>query len=70
MEQAPERIDPSTDRVAAAILLGCAPHEVGYCPRCQGLTHRYGHNAQVLCPACTAPSGGQRPADGAGRRDG
>lgn len=70
MEQVPERIDPSTDRVAAAILLGCAPHEVGYCPCCQGLTHRYGRNAQVLCPACTARSGGHRPADGAVRRDG
>jgi hypothetical protein len=50
----PERIDPSTDRTAAACLLGCLPDEVGYCPRCQGLTRRYGRDAQVICPACRA----------------
>ncbi|RMB84918.1 hypothetical protein CTZ28_14915 [Streptomyces shenzhenensis] len=54
MDGVPERIDPSTDRVAAAILLRCSPDELGYCPRCQGLTHRYGRDAQVLCPACAA----------------
>ncbi|MFI1601324.1 hypothetical protein ACH4YN_04025 [Streptomyces griseofuscus] len=40
--------------MAAAQLLGCLPDEVGYCPRCQGLTHRYGHGAQVICAACRA----------------
>ncbi|MER6531527.1 hypothetical protein [Streptomyces sp. NPDC001508] len=68
MEEVPERIDPATDRVTAAILLGCAPHEVGYCPRCLGLTHRYGRNARVLCPACAVMSGGHRPAGDAVRR--
>lgn len=42
----PRRIDPSTDRATAAVMLGCSPDEVGYCPRCQGLTRRYGRNAQ------------------------
>lgn len=54
MDEMPQRIAPETDRAAAAILLGCAPGEVGYCPRCQGLTRRYGAKAQVLCPACQA----------------
>ncbi|GEC08793.1 hypothetical protein SSP24_64480 [Streptomyces spinoverrucosus] len=52
MDEVPQRIDPATDRTVAALLLGCAPDEVGYCPRCQGLTHRYGRNAQIICPAC------------------
>lgn len=47
-----QRIAPDTDRAAAAILLGRTPGEVGYCPRCQGLTLRYGPKAQVLCHAC------------------
>ncbi|MER6683698.1 MULTISPECIES: hypothetical protein [Streptomyces] len=50
----PQRIDPSTDRAAAAVLLGCAPNQVGYCARCQGLTRRYGPTAQVVCAACRA----------------
>ena len=54
MDQMPQRIDPSMDRTAAALLLGCLPEEVGFCPRCQGLTCRYGSKAQVLCPACRA----------------
>ncbi|MFI9611976.1 hypothetical protein ACIHCM_09840 [Streptomyces sp. NPDC052023] len=54
MDEMPQRIAPSTDRTAAARLLGCAPHDVGYCPRCQGLTHRYGRHAQIICPACRA----------------
>lgn len=54
MEEMPRRIDPATDRTAAAHLLGCLPDEVGYCPRCQGLTRRYGRRAQVLCAACRA----------------
>ncbi|MFF4761680.1 hypothetical protein [Streptomyces sp. NPDC001292] len=57
MDDMPRRIDPSTDRTAAAILLGCLPDEVGYCPRCHGLTHRYGRDAQVLCPACRTAEG-------------
>ncbi|MFC9915194.1 hypothetical protein [Streptomyces sp. NPDC127197] len=52
MDEMPQRIDPSMDRGAAALLLGCLPEEVGFCPRCQGLTRRYGPKAQVLCPAC------------------
>ncbi|MGW0711954.1 hypothetical protein ACWD4G_39390 [Streptomyces sp. NPDC002643] len=54
MEEMPERIDPSMDRAVAALLLGCLPKEVGFCPRCRGLTHRYGPGAQILCPACRA----------------
>jgi hypothetical protein len=54
MDEMPPRIDPSMDRTAAALLLGCTPEEVGFCPRCQGLTHRYGSRAQILCPACRA----------------
>lgn len=54
MDEMPQRIDPRTDRATAALLLGCTPAEVGYCPRCQGLTRRYGSKAQVLCPACRA----------------
>ncbi|GGY97545.1 hypothetical protein ACWDE9_24330 [Streptomyces olivaceoviridis] len=50
----PRRIDPSTDRAAAAVLLGCTPNQVGYCARCQGLTRRYGPTAQVVCAACRA----------------
>ncbi|QIJ62537.1 hypothetical protein [Streptomyces sp. JB150] len=52
MDGRPQRIDPSTDRTAAARLLGCHPDEVGYCPRCSGLTRRYGRSAEILCPAC------------------
>ncbi|MFF8995074.1 hypothetical protein ACF09H_35135 [Streptomyces sp. NPDC014983] len=54
MEEMPRRIDPATDRTAAAQLLGCLPDEVGYCPRCQGLTIRYGRRAQIVCAACRA----------------
>ncbi|GGI94361.1 hypothetical protein [Streptomyces brasiliensis] len=54
MNPVPQRIAPSTDRAVAAILLGCPPEEVGFCPRCQGLTRRYGRRAQVICPACRA----------------
>ncbi|MFH9677701.1 hypothetical protein ACH4L5_36340 [Streptomyces sp. NPDC017405] len=54
MDRVRERIDPAVDRTAAARLLGCSPDEVGYCPRCQGLTRRYGREAQVICPACRA----------------
>ncbi|GAA2591600.1 hypothetical protein GCM10010304_40680 [Streptomyces roseoviolaceus] len=52
MDEMPRRIDPSMDRASAALLLGCLPQEVGFCPRCQGLTRRYGPKAQVPCPAC------------------
>ncbi|MEV7991860.1 hypothetical protein AB0O67_08075 [Streptomyces sp. NPDC086077] len=65
MDELSQRIDPTTDRTAAARLLGCAPDEVGYCPRCQGLTHRYGRDAQIICPACRAaetPPGATSPA--------
>ncbi|GHH31341.1 hypothetical protein [Streptomyces rubradiris] len=62
MDRVLERIDPAVDRTAAARLLGCSPDEVGYCPRCQGLTRRYGRNAQVICPACPDA---QHPAAGA-----
>ncbi|MFF5404312.1 hypothetical protein ACFY8K_18300 [Streptomyces misionensis] len=61
MEEMPRRIDPATDRTAAAHLLGCRPDEVGYCPRCQGLTHRYGRRARPVCPACRAAEA--QPAD-------
>ncbi|MGW2713175.1 hypothetical protein ACWC4J_29995 [Streptomyces sp. NPDC001356] len=50
----PRRIAPSTDRAAAALLLGCTANQVGYCGRCQGLTRRYGPAAQVVCAACRA----------------
>ncbi|MEW2623673.1 hypothetical protein [Streptomyces sp. NPDC048106] len=53
MDGAPRRIDPATDRVAAH-LLGCSPAEVGYCPRCQGLSRRYGPRVEVVCRACRA----------------
>ncbi|MGW2938892.1 hypothetical protein ACWDA7_45760 [Streptomyces sp. NPDC001156] len=52
MDEQPARIDPTTDRAAAALLLGCSPNQVGYCTRCQGLTARYGPNAQGVCPHC------------------
>lgn len=52
MDEMPRRIDPSMDRAAAALLLGCLPQDVGFCPRCQGLTRRYGPEAQLLCLAC------------------
>ncbi|MGJ5830135.1 hypothetical protein [Streptomyces ossamyceticus] len=54
MEEMPRRIDPSTDRATAALLLGCPPEQVGSCPRCQGLTQRFGPRARVLCAACRA----------------
>ncbi|WP_107466558.1 hypothetical protein [Streptomyces sp. MA5143a] len=54
MEEMPRRIDPSSDRATAALLLGCPPGQVGSCPRCQGLTRRYGPRARVLCAACRA----------------
>ncbi len=54
MDGVPQRIVPSTDTVAAARMLGCLPDEVGYCPRCQGLTCRYGRKAQIICAACRA----------------
>lgn len=54
MSDARRRIDPVTDRATAALILGCWPDQVGYCARCQGLTVRYGSNAQVICPACRA----------------
>ncbi|MFF5438820.1 hypothetical protein [Streptomyces achromogenes] len=54
MDRVLGRIDPTVDRTAAARLLGCSPDQVGYCPRCQGLTRRYGRQAQVICPACQA----------------
>lgn len=50
----PQRIDPAMDRAAAALLLGCAPDQVGYCARCQGLTQRYGRDARPVCRACQA----------------
>ncbi|MFS4091685.1 hypothetical protein [Streptomyces sp. AF1A] len=34
--------------------LPVAPTQVGYCPRCPGLTHRYGPGAEVVCRACRA----------------
>ncbi|MEU6012459.1 hypothetical protein [Streptomyces sp. NPDC047453] len=65
MDEVLQRIDPATDRTAAARLLGCTPEEVGYCPRCQGLTRRYGKHAQIICPACRAAE--PAPAAGASR---
>ncbi|MGW7427025.1 hypothetical protein ACWGJB_44840 [Streptomyces sp. NPDC054813] len=46
------RIDPTTDAGTAAILPGCTQAQIGPCPRCQGLTIRYGTSAQVISPAC------------------
>ncbi|MGW1163574.1 hypothetical protein ACWD48_36415 [Streptomyces sp. NPDC002519] len=54
MDEQPARIDPTTDRATAAIVLRCSPNQVGYCARCQGLTVRYGSNAQVVCAYCRA----------------
>jgi hypothetical protein len=54
MDEEPARIDPTTDRAAAALILGCSPNQVGYCARCQGLTVRYGSTAQVVCFYCQA----------------
>ncbi|MFY4721429.1 hypothetical protein [Streptomyces sp. LaBMicrA B280] len=54
MNGTPRRIDSTTDRAAAAQLLGCSPAQVGYCPRCQGLSRRYGPQAEVICRACRA----------------
>ncbi|RRQ72684.1 hypothetical protein CQW39_31770 [Streptomyces griseofuscus] len=39
---------------AAAQLLDCSPAQVGYCPRCQSLSRRYGTGAEVICRACRA----------------
>ncbi|MGW2940074.1 hypothetical protein ACWDA7_52575 [Streptomyces sp. NPDC001156] len=50
MNEVPRRIDPTTDRVSAAIMLGCTPAQVGPGARCQGLTCRYGPGAQLLRP--------------------
>ncbi|MFF9157689.1 hypothetical protein ACF1AB_36335 [Streptomyces sp. NPDC014846] len=66
MDGMPRRIEPATDRTAAARMLGCAPDEVGYCPRCQGLTRRYGRGAQIICTACRAAEEAGRAASGAG----
>ncbi|KUJ39922.1 hypothetical protein AB0N87_23185 [Streptomyces sp. NPDC093228] len=54
MDEAPRRIDPTTDRVSAALVLGCSPEQIGPCTRCQGLTCRYGRNARLVCPHCRA----------------
>jgi hypothetical protein len=35
-------------------VLGCSPEQIGPCTRCQGLTRRYGRNAQLVCPHCRA----------------
>jgi len=66
MDGVPQRIDPSTDRTAAARLLGCPPDEVGYCPRCHGLTRRYGRHARIICPACRATERLRRATPGTG----
>ncbi|MFI1201662.1 hypothetical protein ACH4VR_19785 [Streptomyces sp. NPDC020883] len=51
----PGRLDPkTTDATAAAIILGCSTQDIGPCVRCQGLTARYGRQAQSICPACRA----------------
>ncbi|MFY4719760.1 hypothetical protein [Streptomyces sp. LaBMicrA B280] len=57
----PRRIDPA----ATAQLLGCSPAQVGYCPRCQGLSRRYGPGVEVICRACRAAEASS--ADGAAR---
>ncbi|WP_128382270.1 hypothetical protein [Streptomyces cavernae] len=54
MNDSVRRIDPSTDPASAAIMLGCQPQQIGPCARCQGLTVRYGSNAQLISPACCA----------------
>ncbi|MGW5198104.1 hypothetical protein [Streptomyces spiralis] len=59
MDEMPQRIDPSLDRAAAALLLGCTPDQVGYCARCRGLTRRYGPDAQLVCRACRAAEGAE-----------
>ncbi len=54
MNDAPRRLDPTTDPASAALILGCQPRQVGPCVRCLGLTARYGDRAQPICPACRA----------------
>ncbi|GHF20285.1 hypothetical protein GCM10014715_88560 [Streptomyces spiralis] len=54
MAEVPRRIDPITDRATTALILGCRPDQVGYCPSCQGLTCRYGPTTQAICPSCRA----------------
>lgn len=67
MDEAPRRIDPTADRVSAALMLGCSPEQVGPCSRCQGLTCRYGRDAQLVCLTCRASeerAAGDAPASG------
>ncbi|MGW9025946.1 hypothetical protein ACWGQ5_17420 [Streptomyces sp. NPDC055722] len=59
----PRRIDPTTDPASAALMLGCTPAQIGPCARCQGLTCRYGRDAQVACPHCQAIERKTKPAD-------
>ncbi|MEV8388872.1 MULTISPECIES: hypothetical protein [unclassified Streptomyces] len=53
-EKGPRRLAPTMDRTSAAIILGCAPQQIGPCARCQGLTVRYGSKAEPVCRACRA----------------
>ncbi|MGW2938277.1 hypothetical protein ACWDA7_42345 [Streptomyces sp. NPDC001156] len=64
MDEVPRRIDPTTDRVSAALLLGCTPAQIGPRARCQGLTCQYGRGAKLLCPHCQAVERATTPADG------
>ncbi|MGW0993545.1 hypothetical protein ACWD5V_09580 [Streptomyces sp. NPDC002523] len=68
MNEAPRRFDPTTDRATAAFMLGCLPDQVGSCPRCQGLTQRYGPGSQVVCRACRAAEASANGTEGAAPR--
>lgn len=48
MKGMPRRIEPTTDRTTAALILGCSTDGVGYCPRCWGFTCRTAEGADHL----------------------
>ncbi|MDT0469529.1 hypothetical protein [Streptomyces gibsoniae] len=53
MDEVPRRIDPATERVSTAIMLGCT--RTGLPVRSlPGTDLRYGRGAQLLCPHCRA----------------
>jgi hypothetical protein len=56
MTEKPERVPLTTPAASAAIILGCAQHQVGPCVlACGGLTARYGGPlARPICPTCQA----------------
>ncbi|MFJ6185269.1 hypothetical protein [Streptomyces sp. NPDC092295] len=46
-------------RGALAVLLDCAPDQIGFCVKCREPTHRYGYGGNPLCRNCRE----QRKAD-------